>query len=162
MLGHKPTVQINSRKFDGSLQRSWQAELLERADSLLTLVGVFEEQVEHSLLGVIRRGTVSYEFYWLNRGYNIFRFHEPEGNLRNFYCNLTLPPVFESNVMDYVDLDVDVVVWKDFSHQILDLDEFETNAEIFGYPETLRTEVSRNLKEIVTLIEQKSFPFNFK
>lgn len=162
MLEHNPTVQINSRKFDGSLHRRWQAELLERTDSLLTFVGVFEEQVEHPLLGVIRRDTVSYEFYWLNRGYNIFRFHEPEGGLRNFYCNIILPPVFESNILDYVDLDIDVVVWKDFSYQILDTDEFETNAEIFGYPEALRADVNKNLEEVVTLIERKSFPFDFK
>ena len=162
MLEHKPTIQINSRKFDGSLHRSWQVKLLERTNSLLTFVGVFEEQIEHPLLGVIKHGTVSYEFYWLNRGYNIFRFHEPAGDLRNFYCNLILPPVFESNILDYVDLDIDVVVWKDFSHQVLDADEFKTNAKIFGYPETLRTDVNKNLEEIMTKIKRKSFPFDFK
>ncbi|MCY7375300.1 MAG: DUF402 domain-containing protein [Pyrinomonadaceae bacterium] len=162
MPEQKQIVKINSRKFDGTIHRTWNAELLEQTDSLLTFVGEFEKEVEHSHLGVIRHGTISYEFYWLERGYNVFRFHEPEGGLRNFYCNLNLPPKFENGVLDYVDLDVDVLVWKDFSHQILDLDEFEQNAEIFGYSPTLRSEVDKNLKELLSLMTEKSFPFDYK
>lgn len=162
MDNRKKIVTINSRKFDWKIHRSWQAEFLEEENSLLTFVGVFEKEVKHSKLGVIRRNTVSYEFYWLNRGYNVFRFHEPEGDLRNFYCNLNLPPKFENDVLDYVDLDVDVLVWKDFSLEILDLDEFETNAQKFNYPQQIRVEVDKNLNELLSLIEQRQFPFDYK
>jgi protein associated with RNAse G/E len=113
-------------------------------------------------LGVIRRGTISYEFYWLERCYSIFRFHEPEGGLRNFYCNINLPPKFENNVLDYTDLDIDLIVWADFSYQILDLDEFHDNAERFSYSDELRAKVQNNLNELITLVENKSFPFNVK
>lgn len=156
------SVKINSRKFDGTIHRSWNARLVEKRNELLVFVGEFETEVKHRHLGVIRRKTVSYEFYWINRGYNVFRFHEPDGELRNFYCNLNLPPFFENDVLDYVDLDVDVLVWKDFSVQILDLDEFEENAILFGYSEELRETVDKNLKELLSLITEKSFPFDYK
>jgi len=162
MENQKPSVQINSRKFDWKIHRSWKAEFLEQTDSLLIFVGTFEKEVKHPNLGVIRRNTISYEYYWLNRGYNVFRFHEPEGDLRNFYCNLNLPPKFENGVLDYVDLDVDVLVWKDFSFEILDSDEFETNAKIFDYPQKIRDEVDLNLKEILSLLEFRKFPFDYK
>ncbi len=155
-------ITINSRKYDGSVQRSWKAELLEVKDSLLVFVGEFEKEIIHEHLGVIRRGTVSYEFYWLDRGYNVFRFHEPEGNLRNYYCNLNLPPTFENNTLDYVDLDVDVLVWADFSCHILDLEEFRDNAEIFDYPPKLMQDVDQNLSELLQIIKNKSFPFDVK
>lgn len=161
-MTQKRIITINSRKFDQRIHRSWKAELVEETDSLLTFVGRFEDEVNHPELGVIRRATVSYEFYWLNRGYNIFRFHEPEGDLRNFYCNLNLPPKFENNVLDYVDLDVDVLVWKDFSYRILDVDEFEANAERFGYTPKLRDEIQINLEKVLKMIEQKKFPFDYK
>lgn len=155
-------VTINSRKFDGEIYRSWQAELIKQTDSLLTFVGVFEDEINHRHLGVIRRGTISYEFYWRKKGYNVFRFHEPEGDLRNFYCNLNLPPKWANGVLDYVDLDIDVLVWKDFSIQILDEDEFAENARLFGYSKELRETVKANLKELLTLVEQKSLPFDYK
>lgn len=152
---------INSRKFDGAIHRSWTAELVDRAESLIIFTGVFETEIKHPKLGVIRRGTVSREFYWTNRWYNVFRFHEPEGGLRNFYCNVSQPPVCAGDVLDYVDLDIDVVVWKDFSIEILDLEEYLENAGKFNYSTELRNNAGEGLKEVLHLIKTKSFPFDF-
>lgn len=160
MKKQNTSITINSRKFDGHIHRSWQAEFIEHNDSLLNFVGKFERGVSHPHLGVIRRGTVSYEFYWFDRWYNIFRFHEPEGELRNFYCNVNLPPTFDGEVLDYVDLDIDVVVWKDFSYQILDLEEFEKNAVKFSYPQEIYNRANESLKDILSLIKRRDFPFD--
>ena len=97
----KKLITINSRKYDGKIHRSWKATLIGQTNSLLKFVGEFDQEIKHAHLGVIRRGTVSYEYYWLDRWYNVFRFHEPEGDLRNFYCNVNLPPKFENDVLDY-------------------------------------------------------------
>ena len=156
---HK-TVTINSRKFDGNIHRCWKAEFVNRKDSLLTFVGEFDKEINHPYLGVIRRKTVSYEFYWLDRWYNIFRFHEPNGDLRNFYCNVNMPPTFESGVLNYVDLDIDILVWKDFSFEILDLDEFEENSFKFNYSQEVHNEVYLSLAELKKMIERKLFPFD--
>jgi len=156
------TVTVNSRKFDGEIHRSWLAQFIGEKDSLLKFVGEFEKEITHPHLGVIRRKTVSYEFYWLDRWYNVFRFHEPDGNLRNFYCNLNTPPSFDDQVLDYVDLDVDVIVWRDFTYEILDLDEFEVNAEKYSYSNDLRMKVETALIELISMIENKTFPFDYK
>lgn len=156
------SVTINSRKFDGKIHRSWKAKLLNNENPLVVLVGEFEEEINHTHLGVIGRGTISREFYWTNRWYSIFRFYEPNGNLRNFYCNINLPPKFEDNVLDYIDLDIDLLVWKDFSYQILDMDEFEQNAKRFLYSEELRRKALSSLDELISLVENKSFPFDEK
>lgn len=76
-------VSINSRKFDGKIHRSWKAEFVEQKNTLLLFVGVFDEEIRHPQLGLIRRGTVSYEYYWLDRWFNVFRFHEPEEFVTN-------------------------------------------------------------------------------
>lgn len=153
-------IIINSRKFDGKIHRSWKVELIEETASLLTFVGIFEKEVKHQHLGVIRRGTISYEFYWKNEWFNVFRFHEPEGDLRNFYCNINKPPTFENGILDYIDLDIDILVWKDFSVQILDLEEFEENAEKFDFSKSFRNKTKKSLDKMLELIEQKEFPFN--
>ena len=106
-------ITINSRKYDQSIRRTWTCELIERNDPLIVVVGEFDRDVEHPGLGSISRGTVSYEYYWLDRWYNIFRFHEPDGALRNYYCNVAMPPTLDNGVLDYVDLDIDIVVWPD-------------------------------------------------
>ena len=162
MIKKDTIITINSRKFDGKIHRSWKAKFLEQQNSLLTFVGEFEEEVSHKHLGVIRRGTISYEYYWLDRCYSIFRFHEPEGELRNFYCNINLPPTLENNVLDYIDLDIDILVWKNFEIKILDLEEFEAHAAKYNYSEVLKNNAKNNLIQILKLIENRSFPFNIK
>lgn len=154
-------VKINARKYDNKIHRSWDCKFIERSESLLTFVGEFEKEVVHSDLGVIRRGTISYEYYWLDKWYNVFRFHEPSGGLRNFYCNVNIPPVFENNILDYIDLDIDVLVWKDFNYQILDLDEFERHALKYNYPEMIVDNAKNSLGELLEMINSRVFPFDF-
>ncbi len=151
---------INSRKLDGEIHRSWKADFIEQKNSLLQFVGRFESEVRHSKLGVIRRGTISYEYYWLDRWYNVFRFHEPNGELRNYYCNVSMPPKFENNILDYVDMDIDVLISKDFESEILDLEEFEVNSRRYRYPDKLIAKTLQSLDELLILIKQKAFPFS--
>lgn len=159
MTTPKNRTIINSRKFNGEIHRSWKADLIEKRGSLLIFVGEFEEEVRHSKLGIIRRGTISYEYYWLDRWFNIFKFHEPEGDLRNFYCNLNMPPVFENNVLNYIDLEIDVLVSKEFDWEILDREEFEENSRRFGYSDRIVSKTHQTLDELLEIIAARSFPF---
>ena len=71
-----------------------------------------------------------------------------------------MPPDFSDGVLDYVDLDVDLLVSKDFKTEILDLDEFRENSIKFNYPAEIKEQVSRTIKTLLTIIENKSFPFS--
>lgn len=153
-------VTVNSRKFDGKIHRSWQAELKTRRDSLLVLTGKFEQEIDHPHLGLIRRGTLSEEFFWLDRWYSIFRFSEPEGTFRNVYCNLNMPPTFENNVLDYIDLDIDILVRKNFDYEILDADEFEQHSKLYNYSPDLIAKTRQTLDELREMIHLKKLPFS--
>ena len=108
---------------------------------------------------MIEKGTVSYEYYWLDRWYSVFRFENPNGGLRNFYCNLNLPPEISKDVLDYIDLDIDVLVEPDGRFKVLDLEEFDANSERFGYGQALTQKVFDSLEELTGLIEMRKFPF---
>lgn len=156
---HK-NVLINSKKFDGKINKSWRADLIDKKESVLLFIGTFDREIAHPDLGVIRHGTISLEYFWLNDGFNIFKFFEPEKTFRNFYCNVCLPPTFENNVLEYIDLDIDVVVSRDFSHKILDTEEFEANALQLSYPQDLRINAENGLEKILQNIRERRFPFD--
>lgn len=151
-------ITVNSRKYDGRVRRSWKAGLVSRTSEQLILVGRFEFDVEHNDLGRIAAGTVSFEHFWFDRWYNIFRFHEPDGGLKAWYCNVAMPPTFDGDVLDFVDLDIDVVVWPDLRHQVLDLDDFATNSLTYGYTDDVITRAKTAVDEIVTLIKNGGLP----
>jgi len=153
---------INARKFDGSIHRTWTAKLVESKGSLLVFLGEFDREVTHPDLGVIRRGTLSYEYYWLDRWYNVFRFHEPNDDFRNFYCNINMPPSFEGDTLDYVDLDIDILVSKDSDIQLLDQEEYEENSNFYGYSPEIQNRVAKSISELRNMIRLNQFPFEFK
>lgn len=153
-------ITVRAYKLDGSEHRSWPAQILRQEDSLLVLDAEFNEEINHDLLGTIVRGTRSIEYYWLDRWYNIFRFASPDGQLRNFYCNVNVPPKFDGKTLNYFDLDIDILVEPDFSYRIVDLDEFQGNAALYGYSAEIRIGAHKGMEDLVKLIEARAFPFN--
>ena len=143
-------VLVRALKYDGTERRRWFGRLARHDGPLIVLDAVFDEEIQHDLLGTIASGTVSAEYYWFDRWYNVFRFNE------RFYCNVTQPPAFDGSVITYVDLDIDVLVESDFSYRILDLEDFEASA----YPAEIDQSARQALEELITRIETRSFPFN--
>lgn len=143
-------IAVRVYKYDGREYRRWAARVVKQVGPLIVLDAVFAEEIEHDLLGKIALGTISREYYWKDRWYNVFRFSD------RFYCNVTKPPGFDGSVLSYIDLDIDVLVESDFSYKVLDLDDFESNR----YPPDVEYHARRALEELIGLVETRSFPFN--
>ncbi|MCC7308885.1 MAG: DUF402 domain-containing protein [Acidobacteria bacterium] len=158
-----PTIiTVNARSYDNAIRKSWTAELLERSDQLLVLKGLFAFDVEHSDIGLIRRGTISYEYFWPSRWYNVFRFHDPGGPFRCFYCNVTMPPVFDGSTLDYIDLDIDILLGRDGLVRILDEDEFRDNAAKYSYPAEVKANAAQAAADLTRMIRGREFPFDVR
>lgn len=154
------SITVRALKYDGREHRRWQARLVSSDASLIELDATFDEEIRHAQLGTIVRGTISIEYYWLDRWYNIFRFLEPCGQLRNYYCNVNVPPIFDGRVLSFIDLDMDILVAPDLSFRILDREEFETNAVRYQYPTEVCRRAHHALRDLTDLIASRQFPFD--
>src|SRR5438105_4202640 len=152
-------ISVRVLKYDRTEYRRWNAKLSQHNGSLLVLDAEFECDVQHDLLGPIKSGTRTIEYYWLDRWYNIFRFMNHDKATRLYYCNVNMPPSLKDNVLTYVDLDIDILVQPDFSYQVLDLDEFDSNARRYGYSEEVKGKARAAVGELVSMIESRRFPF---
>lgn len=153
-------IVVEVRKYDGAKHRSWPARLARTEGTLLVLDAAFAEDVEHNLLGNIARGTVSTEYYWTDRWYNVFRFGNPDNTLRQFYCNINLPPEFDGRVLSYIDLDIDVLVNPDLTYSVLDEDDFKENSRRYGYSDEIKLGAHKGLQDLLAAIESHQFPFS--
>ena len=141
---------VISRSYDLSIRRTWTAELVLQSPEALVLEGRFESEVRHSELGLIANGTRSRETFIFGEWFNHFAFFEPDGQLRNHYFNVSMPVKVAGSEVDYVDLDIDVVVWPEGTVGVLDLDEFEQNSARFAYPADVRSTAIRVKDEILS------------
>ena len=137
-------------KYDGTERRRWLGHVARHDGPLIVVDAVFDEEIKHDLLGTIASGTISKEYYWLDRWYNVFCFND------RFYCNVTLPPEFKDSVLSYVDLDIDVLVETDFSYRILDVEDFEASS----YPAEIDQNARQAVADLIKQIKTRSFPFN--
>lgn len=154
------TILVRACKYDGSEHRRWEAQVLSQEGSLIVLDAKFPDEIIHDLLGTIASGTHSLEYYWLDRWYNIFRFRQPNGELRNYYCNVNVPPTFDDETLSYVDLDLDILVEPDFSYQILDVEDFDRNAGHYGYSTEVKQNARQAVDELIRMIQTREFPFS--
>ena len=152
-------IVVSVLKYDGVEHRRWPARIAKIERPLLVLDAVFQDEIQHDLLGTISPGTISTEYYWLDRWYNVFRFSDSDRKLKNYYCNVNQPPSFDGRVLSYIDLDIDVLVAPDLTYKILDVEDFEENARRYAYPEEVEANARRALDELTRLIESRAFPF---
>jgi protein associated with RNAse G/E len=153
-------ITVRVLKYDGAEHRRWSAKIARREGPMIVLNAEFDYDVQHHLLGEIPRGTRTIEYYWLDCWYNVFQFMNNEGSTRLFYCNVSAPPRLEGDVLSYVDLDIDLLVQPDLSYQLLDMEEFEANAERWSYSGETRRQALASVTELVSMIEGRRFPFS--
>ena len=152
-------ITVRVLKHDRTEYRRWNATVSHHEGDLIVLHAKFDVDVSHEILGEIKKRTRTVEYYWLNRWYNVFCFLNKDGSTRLWYCNINTPPEFKDRVLTYVDLDIDIVVRADFSFQVLDMDEFETNARRYGYSDEEKRKAQKAVDELISMIETRQFPF---
>jgi protein associated with RNAse G/E len=153
-------IQVVSHKYDGSRPKRWPARVLSLEDDLLSLAATFPAAVQHPQMGFIPQGTASLEYYWLTRWYNVFCFLRPDGQILSYYCNINLPPSFDGTTLTYTDLDLDLWVTPDGHWQVLDEEEFATNARHFSYPPELSRNAFAAVHELLAMVTRREFPFS--
>jgi protein associated with RNAse G/E len=153
-------TSVVSLNYDGTIRKTWKAEIVKLDPPLIELRGVFDRDITHPSLGQIDKGTLTTEYFWLERWYNIFRFEEPSGGLKYFYCNIAMPVDFANQTLSYVDLDIDVVVWPDRPFEVLDEADFAVSAERYSYTDELVGRVKTALNELLGNLRRGEFPFN--
>ena len=80
--------------------------------------------------------------------------------MHHYYCNLGLPIAGQHDVYQFVDLDLDLLVYPGGRHAILDEDEFAAHQERFGYPADVIAGVRRAAQDVLALAQSHRDPFD--
>ncbi len=163
--GGARTIALRSVKYDGSLNYSWPARVLqEDADGFTwaTPAGMpFTRPGRTIPVPDDWVGRV-----WYDRWYAVDASLTPPhrgaapGTLVHYYCNLGLPGAWEGDVYRYVDLDLDVMVFPDGRHLLLDEDEFAAHQIRFGYPAEVVAATEQAARDAIALARAGGAPFD--
>ena len=103
----------------------YRGRILQRCDGGILLDALFdrEDTLFHGI--VLGKGDRFVEAYFSQRWFNIFEMRDREDDrIKGYYCNVTCPPVFSNEQIEYTDLALDLLVYPDGRSLLLDEDEF--------------------------------------
>lgn len=153
-------ITIKALRYDRSVKRTWEAGIVSKNNGHLVAIGRFSMDVRHEDLGEIAMGTVSIEHFWLDRWSNVFCFYEPDGRFRNYYCNIALPPHIGDANVEFVDLDLDVVMWPGRDAVLLDEKDLEISRIRYSIPDDTIAKAYDEAGSLLAAMNRADPPFD--
>jgi uncharacterized protein len=152
-----PPLRVVKLGPDRSRIFAWDGRLLEQTPEHVLLAGFFTRLQRDLGYVVLERGDLFLEWYYFGRWYNIFQIYSTAGQLKGWYCNIGMPPELVDGELHYVDLALDVFVFPDGRHLVLDEDEFDVlKAE--GLPPAEAAGAEQGLAELLSLVTTAALP----
>lgn len=119
------TIKIIKQDYFGRNVWEYSGNLLERNGNKIIILAYFDR--ENTLVDnlILRPGDKFIETYYLDKWYNIYEIQDQENNLvKAWYCNISFPAEISEDVLNYKDLELDLLVYPNGKQKVLDLDEF--------------------------------------
>ena len=149
---------IHSYKHDGSIHRSWdEAVLLDIKDNYLVF-GNDRTIVQESDGRTWKTKDPAIMYFFLDRWFNIIAQKKENGIY--YYCNMASPNIVEDNTIKYIDYDLDLRVFADGSHKVLDKSEYKFHKEKMNYPDEIDIILKDELKSLIQLVKEKKYGFD--
>ena len=158
-------VVVRKLKFDGSVKYVWPGSLVDipRADWAL----VYHDPSRHEKVGdgVDTRVDGSdhasmFHYVGLAQPVTVLFAFSKAGEFLEAKCDATLPAVRTKNVIDFVDLDLDVIVLPGGAHYVRDQDVFAERSVTMNYSEEAKRQAHLGILHALRMVRRKQFPFD--
>lgn len=119
-------IEISKRNLENMEVWRYPGEIL-KIDSEMIIVRAYFDQDEAIVHGLhMKKGDFFKEFYYFDRWFNILEIYDLIGKqLKGWYCNIATPIKFQNQVIRYMDLALDVIIFPQGDYLVLDTTEFE-------------------------------------
>lgn len=154
-------ILISSTKYNGSIHYKYTAEVIAQTAGELraiTVPGTPFESYRH-----VNEVTRSYttRVFWPDRYWNLIVHRAPDGRMENHYVNIATPAKFTDSAVEWIDLDLDLILEPAANEVLLDdEEEFRQHAADWNYPADLVEKCWQTVDEVRGLMHAKAYPFD--
>ena len=144
---HLIVIKLNAER-----EESWRYEgrILSQQPQTMLIEARFNRSTLRFHGITLKKNDRFLERYYKDRWYNLFEIHgQDDDALKGWYCNVTAPAEFNDGKITYIDMALDLLVYPNGKHLILDEDEFEDLA----LPQEQQRQAREALDTLVELAE---------
>jgi uncharacterized protein len=156
----KEIIHLKSYKYPNIPHYEWRGHLLHKTPDYAMVLCEKGRELKHHTKGItFTIDLTSLEYFFFKEGFTV-AMEIGAGEIRSYYCNIATPSIWNGDEIHYIDLDLDVIRKKNEKWQVIDKEEFESNAIKYGYPSELKDYALKSLKLLQNKINTASFPFD--
>jgi hypothetical protein len=152
---------MHSKKFDGSPHYRYPVNVVERSDDRLVTYLQQDTAIE-SYRGSWKTKRHILGFFWLDRPFVLHVIWENEWEPKMLYVDIVTQTCWDDAMVQYVDMDLDVICSTDCTVKIDDEDEFEEHRVLWKYPPELVQRCHDATSEVRRLFAEGKPPFTPK
>lgn len=122
-----PKSEITVLKLNLQGEETWRytGEIISEDQEKVILQALFNREDTPFYEILLKKDDRFIETFFLDRWYNIFEIHDRDDDqLKGWYCNISYPAKRKGQVISYIDLALDLLVYPDGRQLTLDEDEF--------------------------------------
>jgi protein associated with RNAse G/E len=156
-------VTVRKLKFDGSCKVEWDGDLVEAVGDEWAVV--FHDSERYEIRDGIDRADQPH-FYCLAY-FNLLRpiavlfsFDQRGELMSEAKCDAALPATLRRRRIEFVDLDLDVMVRRDLSHYLGDQKTFAEHAASMRYTDEVIAAAHEGVALAIELVERRALPFD--
>ena len=151
---------IHGYKHNGNVHKSWAESLYIDENDDFYIVGNNKTLVTESDGRTWKTKEPAIIFFSKKNWFNVIAQIKSTGI--TYYCDLASPCIIEDGTVKYIDYDLDVRVFPDYSFKILDKGEYQYHKRIMEYSDDIDNILKEELANLIEKIRSNSYPFDHK
>ena len=153
-------VAVRKLKFDGSVKYIWPGDLVELGDEWAV---VHHDPARHrKLADSPEEGEPAHLIHYAGMGgpVTVLFAYSLDGRFLDAKCDAAFAATMDGDTIDFVDLDLDVVVLPGGHHYVRDQDVFAERSVSMSYSEEAKRTAHLGILHALRMVRRKAFPFD--
>ena len=154
-------ILVRKLKYDGSVRSEWEGELLPFDSAEWLIVRHHPERHRKWQDGKQARADIlMVRCLNIVKPSTILLGFDANGQFDHAKCDAALPSVYTNNLLEFVDLDLDIIVNSDLTFYVRDQAQFEQHRVLMNYPDEVVEQAHLGIAIAKTWVQSRAFPFN--
>lgn len=153
-------ILVRKRKYDGRIKSEWEGTLLPASgDAWLVVLHHPDQHRKRDDTQWERQSPLFLHCLNTAAPLTVLLEYALDGRFRGAKCDAALPAVRDGAEIEFVDLDLDVIVERDLTRRVRDQSTFKRNRKRLGYPESVVAQAEAGIALAHELLATRQFPF---